>query len=225
MAPGRGQPYYRSNFNDEESTMKLKTLALGLAVAAFASTTHAQGNDYADCNQSRDHALAIDACTRVLDKNPNDARAYHNRGLAFDATGLQDRALEDFDNALRLNKGDFAIWIDRGNVFFAKAQWEKAITDYDEAIRINPRSHIALRNRGLVHSRQGNHDKAVREYDRAIKVNPTYADAFNSRGYSYQVKGNLTKAKSDYCKALKFDRNHDLARRNLNSIGEQNCPN
>ena len=52
-------------------------------------------------------ALKISGCTTVILSGtlPNSdlARAYFNRGFAYSAKGQLDRAIQDFDQAIKLN--------------------------------------------------------------------------------------------------------------------------
>ena len=59
-----------------------------------------------------------------------------------------DRALADFNEALRL-KPDFALaYHDRGDAFYFKQDYAASIKDLDEAIRLDPKSANAFTNRG-----------------------------------------------------------------------------
>ena len=59
--------------------------------------------------------------------------AYANRGNAFNNAKKYDRAIEDYNEALRL-KPDFAqAFSDRGAAWYFKGEYQKAIADYDEA--------------------------------------------------------------------------------------------
>ena len=64
---------------------------------------------------------------------------YNNRGLAYFHEGLKDKALDDFNDAVRLNtQGDPTIYFNRGNVLLALENFQEAISDYKEASKISP---------------------------------------------------------------------------------------
>ena len=66
----------------------------------------------------------------------------------FNNAGKYDRAIEDYNEALRL-KPDFAqAFSDRGAAWYFKGEYSKAIADYDEAIRIDPNNARTYTNRG-----------------------------------------------------------------------------
>ena len=59
-----------------------------------------------------------------------------------------DRAIEDYNEALRL-KPDFAqAYSDRGAAWYFKGEYQKAIADYDQAIQLEPDNARAYTNRG-----------------------------------------------------------------------------
>jgi tetratricopeptide (TPR) repeat protein len=52
----------------------------------------------------------------VIELAPENARAYHMRGLAFDKSGDFDRALEDFGQALKLDPDYGAAYYSRASL-------------------------------------------------------------------------------------------------------------
>jgi tetratricopeptide (TPR) repeat protein len=77
-----------------------------------------------------------------------------------------DRAIEDYNEALRL-KPDFAqAFSDRGAALYFKGEYQKAIADYDEAIRLEPENARACaRVAGL---RRGRASRPLRQ-DRGLQ--------------------------------------------------------
>src|SRR5262249_47531272 len=57
---------------------------------------------------------AVDAYSAALEAVPTSARAYNQRGLAQHDRGALDRALEDYDEAIRLDPRDAAVHYNRG---------------------------------------------------------------------------------------------------------------
>src|SRR5215468_7910337 len=78
-------------------------LRVAAALLTFGiATVSAAADDRATCDKaSGDDAIA--ACSRLLQRNPNNAIAYSNRGLAYNLNGEYDRALSDYDQAARLD--------------------------------------------------------------------------------------------------------------------------
>ena len=64
----------------------------------------------------------IAACTRSINsgfwKGPNLAWAYTNRGIAYRAKGQPDRAIADYDQAIRLNPNFAMAFYNRGIAYY-----------------------------------------------------------------------------------------------------------
>ena len=77
---------------------------------------------------------AIATYSRMIKRQPKDANAYFNRGLAYKNAGLGDRALADYDAAIRLDPSHQKAYQDRGNIRYQKGFYSDAIRDYLNAL-------------------------------------------------------------------------------------------
>jgi tetratricopeptide (TPR) repeat protein len=115
------------------------------------------------CN-NRDRAppeMQINGCTKYIESGRQDrnlAFAYNNRGLALFEQQSFDAAIDDYNEAIKLNPKDTKYYNNRGNAFDSKAQYDRAISDYTQAIGLDPRNVAALSNRGRVSSASGKID-------------------------------------------------------------------
>ena len=103
---------------------------------------------------------------------PTSPRPTRNRGLVWEEKEEYDKAIADFDEAIRLDPKDAEAYNDRGEAWYAKDDLDKAIADYDEAIRLDPDFAEAYRNRGLLLRRDGEYDKAIADFNEAIRLDP-----------------------------------------------------
>src|SRR5215475_9343965 len=106
-------------------------------VAGVALALPAAADDA--CNRSAGDA-AIAACTRIIEdggtSTKDRAAAFYNRGIAYRGKGQFDRAIQDYDEAIRLNPNNASAFFMRGNAYAGKDQYDRAIEDYDRAIRL-----------------------------------------------------------------------------------------
>ena len=79
--------------------------------------------------------------------------------------GEQDKAITDFNAAIRLQANFGRAYNGRGCAFQAKGMIDTAIADFDEAIRLNPKYVAAYENRSSAYAKKGN--KALADADAA----------------------------------------------------------
>ncbi len=65
---------------------------------------------------------AIEAYTSAIAIDPNDAKAYNNRGNAYKNKGQYDRAIADFDKAIAIDPNHAKAYNNRGNAYDNKGQ-------------------------------------------------------------------------------------------------------
>ena len=159
-----------------------KAGAIGLACVCFlaAADTGAQTTPWRQCLTDTSRA-AVDACTLVIESDPQNDGAFVNRGIAYRRLGDLDRAIRDYDEAIRLNPRAADAYNNRGNAFRALDDLTRARRDYDEAIRLNPHYAHAFNNRGIVFLELGELDRAMEDFDKALEEDPQYANAMRNR--------------------------------------------
>jgi lipoprotein NlpI len=119
---------------------------------------------------------AITACDEAIQKNPQSANNYNNRGYEFRNKGEPDRAISDFNKAIELDPKDGLAYNNRGNVYRDRGDNDRALADYKKAIELNPKYDKAYLNRGLSYLYGGNTDKALADINQAGELDPK--DAF-----------------------------------------------
>ena len=81
--------------------------------------------------------------------------------------GDLDRAISDYDEAIRLNPKSGRAFVGRGNVFSNKGDFDRAIADYNEAVRLNSKSALAYFARGRSYLFAGSVEKALADFNQA----------------------------------------------------------
>jgi tetratricopeptide (TPR) repeat protein len=124
-------------------------------------------------------------------------------------------AIEDLNQAIRINPNYSFAYNGRGLAYACKAQYDRAIRDFDQAIRlyqdqafaipINPNFAQALSNRGAAYAFKGQYDRAIGDYDQAIRIIPDFADAFYNRGLTKRAKGDSAGGDTGIAKAKQLN--------------------
>ena len=159
-----------------------------LFLATWAQTAQADfSQEIRMCDFGGNHPdIRIIACTRNIQSGRftggNLAQAFTNRGLAYKRKGLWDKAIADYDEAIRLKPDLAETFINRGTAYYYKGQFDRALKDYDEAIRLKPDLAQAFSNRGTVYNKKGRFDRAIRDYDAPLRRNPPHAHVLAAPG-------------------------------------------
>jgi tetratricopeptide (TPR) repeat protein len=167
----------------------------------------------------------IDGCTAVIQSGHEPpeklATAFDNRGVAYRIKGEYDRALHDYEQAIRLNPGNANAFNNRGIIYRIKGEYARAIADYDEAIWLkNGNFPAAHYNRALAHADKGEYEQSLRDFDVVMRFNPGNALALYARGLTLLKKGDTEAGKIDIraAKAIspdiaeRFDRSESPSR-------------
>ncbi len=140
--------------------------------------------------------------------------AYVNRGAAFQKAGLFEKAVEDYETALKLDPSDYKAYISLGTALEQMGQIDRAKEAVERAIAMNPSSHEAFRNRGLLWEKMGRFDDAIADYSQAIILQPSFFEAYNNRGLAYARRGQFDKAIADYSTSIAINPRYSNARLN-----------
>ena len=154
----------------------------------------------------------------TLKKSPDSEMAHNNLGVVYRSQGRLDRAIAEYQAALRLNPDYAEAHINLGLVYASQGQWDKAIAEYQAVLRLNPDSVGAHNNLGIAYASQGQWDKAIAEYQAALQQNPDYAEAHINLGIVYASQGRLDKAIAEYQAVLRLHPDSHEARQRLDDI-------
>ncbi|MCE2502272.1 MAG: tetratricopeptide repeat protein [Dehalococcoidia bacterium] len=111
--------------------------------------------DYADAIAYYDRAIAL---------APDDADAYHSRGIAKDGQGDYAGAIADFDRAIALAPDDADAYHNRGVTKAEQGDYAGAIVDYDRVIALDPDNVAVYDDRAVAKAAQGDHAGAIADY-------------------------------------------------------------
>lgn len=181
----------------------------GLFCMSLGATAFAETDRLTRCRSAGPEAR-IAACTQIIARAKQETKrdqltAYVNRGSAYLARREFDRAIADYDRALRLDKNLATAYGGRARAYRGKGDLEKALSDFDEAVKLDPKSAQLRFDRGAVYEAKGDVDRAIVDYNEAFERAPGSASAYNNRGVLLSAKGDYDKALADFSKAIELD--------------------
>lgn len=119
---------------------------------------------------------AIQSCTDQL--RPFASHIFLvDRGEVYLLARQYDRAIEDFDAALKIDKRMAHAKLGRGKAIFAKQDYSAALEEFDQANRMMETASgeiwpIALSKRGLANEALGRRPAAIADFQRALTAWP-----------------------------------------------------
>jgi lipoprotein NlpI len=186
---------------------------MALLILFFAMNSLALSQSLPDADFCAGSAGSIDdritACSRTITSGTLSratlSATFYNRGNLWRDKGDYDRAVADYNDAIRLNPQDSRSLANRGIAWAIKGDYDRAIADLNEVIRLDPQNALIFHNRGMTWRRKGDYDRAIADYNEAIRLDPQDADYFNSRGIAWQFKGDYDRAIADYNESIRLD--------------------
>jgi tetratricopeptide (TPR) repeat protein len=157
------------------------------------------------CDQKGDYDGAVACFCAVIDLQPNDAKAWFNRGNVYSKLGRWDQAVADCSRAIDLDPKLAAAWGLRGASYFGLGQWDQAVADCSRAIELNAKHAKAWFYRGTAYLKLGRWDQAVADLANAIELDPKDYEAWNNRGTAYSHLGQWEKVVADYSRVIELD--------------------
>ncbi|CAD8114220.1 unnamed protein product [Paramecium primaurelia] len=115
--------------------------------------------------------------------------------ILFSEQGQKEKALLDYNTAIKLNPNDAEVYYNRAILFSEQGQKEKALLDYNMAIRLNPNDAEVFINRGNLFYQQGEKEKAIQDYNKALVLQPDQPLCLTNLGILILKANNLIKQK------------------------------
>jgi tetratricopeptide (TPR) repeat protein len=155
--------------------------------------------------------LARNATTESLAPGPKTAREFLERGNIWKHEREYDKAIKDYDEAIRLDPTNALAFVNRAAVWIDIWSFDKAMQDCDRAVQLDPKLAVAFSTRAEVWIVQFDADKAMNDCNEAIRLDPKSAFAFAVRANIWSLKHDTDKTLEDCEEALRLDPNCSMA--------------
>jgi len=140
-----------------------------------STTTVIHSSDYAvhfnsgrDMLNAGDVNGAITELSRAVSLDSKSAEARNLLGVAYEALGMRDRALESFKAAVQADKNNADYLNNYGFLLFKNNDFEEATKYLKRAAKLSPDNPRVWNNLGLAQCRRGKFDDAFESFTHAV---------------------------------------------------------
>jgi tetratricopeptide (TPR) repeat protein len=189
---------------------------MAVVVAAVGACGGAAAEEDVCAYGSGDAAIAD--CTRAIQSGRFTGHAlalkFSNRGVEWRIKGDYERAISDYDDAIRLDPKYADAWYNRCIAYNRTQKYDLALPDCNQAIALGPTANSLnatgqekLSNdrsksdyytqRGVAYHGRNEIDRAIADYSEALRLHPKNVVALNNRARAYDDKGDGARAKAD----------------------------
>lgn len=143
--------------------------------------------------------------TDLIQRNPEEGRYYTLRASAWWALGNVEKALDDFNRAIKLGYEEAHAYTSRGLFHAEMGNFDEAIADYDKSLEIDPEAIAPIINRAAVHMSRGDYDKAAADYGLVLEKRENSASILHQRAIALKADGKLDEAVADFDTLLQIN--------------------
>ncbi len=157
----------------------------------------------------------VEALSARLRAAPKDAVLYTRRGETWFRLHEFERAIEDFNRAIALDRNQDDAWYGRGMAYGRSGDVQKGIDDLSVYIERNPSNSPAYTKRGVRYLWLGDLDHAGADLRRAIELDPRNAEAHDDLGVVHAQRGEYDAALRHFNTTVRLDPGYQKAWHNL----------
>ncbi len=173
-------------------------LAVGVMLLACVTVTERQLPHWRNRLALFSHMIAVTG---------GNATAHVQLGIAFEEAGLPEKALSEYEQAVRLQPDMPEAHLNIGNVLKALGKPEAAIAQYEQALRLKD-GPAARQNLGIIFAEQGRGEEALRQFTEAARLAPGDPLPRYHIGYLLCQEGRSAEGAGHLREALRLDPNH-----------------
>lgn len=145
---------------------------------------------------------AIESLDRAIVLAPAEAEILVDRAITRWGAG-DERALADFDAALKIDPRSVYGLNARGRYLIATKDYDRALTDFDAIVGLSPGMAFAYAGRADVYQAQERYDRALREINKALELDRNAANLAR-KGEIYREMGDHLQSIEAYDEAIKL---------------------
>lgn len=194
--------YFESTFKQKYGIRMFIAMLVILWLFSLAFLAHKRTKVWKD---------SITLWDNVIASYPNIGVSYVNRGKALFEKGEWDKALKDFNHAIKENASYALAYRTRGYLNMRKAFYADARLDFNKAIELKPMNAESYYYRGYLNEVVKKKKMALNDYTSAIELNARHINALLNRGTLFAESHRFEEAIADFTSAIKVSPNYKEA--------------
>jgi tetratricopeptide (TPR) repeat protein len=134
-----------------------------------------------------------------------------NRGVEYFKQGQDNKAIAEYNKAIRLNPNFAEPYFNRGAIYASRGNYHQAIADNSRAIALNPNIALAYANRATSYAHIGKYEQALSDINRSIELGLNDAEVYCDRGVIYGEYKEYVQAICDFNLSINLSPNNAKA--------------
>lgn len=156
----------------------------------------------------KEYESAYNTFTKTIQLYPQNTIALNQRGILLQTIGETDASIQDFDQALFIEKSDtmrISLYVNRGASKINIRDFQGAYNDFLAAYQIDSLNIGTLNNLAMVCDEVGKGDQTLGYLYKVIAIDSSFSGSYGNIGFKYLQMGEYQKAIPFFEKALKMD--------------------
>ena len=155
--------------------------------------------------KDNDNAMRINKIYDARHRESFNSNDYTNMGLMKSFSGSYEDAINDYNEAIKLNANNHVAYNNRGYTFNVMEDYESAIPDFEKAISLEENFAYALNNRGFAKIKLGFEKEGLADLEKSMTLDGTNSYCYMNFGIYHYDKEAYDEAFSYFEKAKKLD--------------------
>lgn len=187
----------------------MKRVSIYLGSLALATQLFVACNDNNNGDSVSDNPIfnepALKNITADINKKPDDAELYFERGTILDGMELDSLALEDYRKAISLDSTKAEYFSTVGDMLFEHKDISGSVPWFEQALKLNPKdtkAHMKMAKMFLILKE---HTRAFSEINTVLRQDVYNAEAYYLKGMVYKDLNDTLKSISSFQTAVQVN--------------------
>ena len=181
-----------------------------------AEALYGIGSVYLNQNKNAEAKQVFERCVKLKPNYPETIPdAWNNLGVLATREGNVAQAIDNFQQALKINSNHLLSLQNLGNAYRLQKRWSDARDVLARALAVSPEDAEANYSLGMVFAQTDDTAKAYEYLQRALKARPVYPEALNNLGILFLVTHRRDDAVASFQQCIRVAPTFDQAYLNL----------